>query len=151
MLPEDFLVFLLKAKQNTYASGRTPDSSSRPASHDLTFAEGSYLYIDTYLGGYAFVGEEAVWYGSAPLWGMNYYGKMLSPDIPDGFSPFLKNALLRVPHDEPYRGPAEYTEGSFLYQCTVSGEPGWFKGEEVIFHEGKPIYRLDFHGGEVIQ
>lgn len=151
MLPEDFIAFLLKAKQNTYASGKAPDRSSRPASHDLTFVEEPYLYIDTYLGGYAFAGEEAVWYASTPIWSMNYYGKMLSPDIPDGFSSFLKNALMRVPPEEPYRGPAEYTEGNFLYQCAVSGDPGWFKGEEVIFHEGKPVYRLDFHGGEVIQ
>jgi len=82
---------------------------------------------------------------------MNYYGKMLCPEIPEGFSPFLKKALLLVPADKPYRGPTEYADGGFVYQCNVTGDPDWFKGEEVIFHEGKPVYRLDFHGGEVIQ
>ncbi len=151
MLPADFLAFLLKAKQNTYASGKSPDRSSRPASHDLTYEEGPFLYIDTYLGGYAFIGEEAVWQAGVPIWGMDYYGKMLIPEIPDGFGTFLKNALLRVTPQMPYRGPALYTEGSFLFQCAASGDLSRFKGEEIIFHEGAPIYRLDFHGGEVIQ
>jgi len=150
MLPIDFFAFLLKAKLNTYASGRNPDSTSRPASHDLTYSDAPYLYIDTYLGGFGFIGEEAVWCSGKPVWGMNYYGKMLIPEIPEGFSPFLKHALLQVPPDAPYRGPAEYSEGKYLYQCSVAGDPTWFKGEEVICLSGKQIYRLDFHGGEVI-
>jgi hypothetical protein len=150
MLPKNLLTFLLKAKKSTYASGANPDSSTRPASHDLTFREEPYLYIDTYLGGFAFIGEEAVWISGAPVWGMNYYGKMLSPEIPEGFSQFLKNALLQVPPDIPYRGPPDYVEGKYRYQCQCTGDPGWFKGEEVIFLDGNPIYRLDFNGGEII-
>lgn len=150
MLPDDFLPFLLKAKKNTYASGRAPDGSSRPASHDLSYDEGPYLYIDTYLGGFAFVGEEAVWHAGKPIWGMNYYGKMLCAEIPDGFSRFLKKVLLQAPPDLPFRGPEGFAEDKFLYRCSFSGDLGWFKGEEVIFLDGDPIYRLDFHGGEII-
>jgi hypothetical protein len=150
MLPASFLPFLLRAKKNTYASGRTSDGSLRPESHDLTSIEEPYLYIDTYLGGFAFVGEEAVWHSGLPIWGMNYYGKTLSREIPERFSPFLKNTLLQVPHDMPYRGPSEYIEGNFRYQCRCTGDPGWFKGEEVIFLDGDPIYQLDFHGGEIV-
>lgn len=151
MLPDNFLTFLLKAKKNTYASGKPADSSSRPASHDLTYIEEPFLYIDTYLGGYAFVGEEAVWYSGIPIWGMNYYGKMLNHEIPDGFSDFLKSALLQVPRKLPFRGPVEYAEGVFLYQCKTSGDLNGFKGEETILLYGNPIYRLDFHGGEIVQ
>lgn len=151
MLPADFLPFLLTAKKNTYAAGGIPDVSSRLASHDLSYAAGGYLYIDTYLGGYAFAGEEAVWFSSHPIWAMNYYGKMLTPEIPEGFSPFLKQALLLVPPEMPFRGPSEYVAGDFLYQCAVTGDLDWFKGEEVIILKGDPIYRLDFHGGVVIQ
>ena len=150
MLTDDFFDFLAKAKKNTYASGRAPDSSSRPASHDLTYEDGDFLYIDTYLGGFAFVGEEAVWQAGAPVWGMNYYGKMLCPDIPGGFSHFLKAALLQVSRDIPYRGPQQYAEHNFLYKCAFTGDRACFKGEEVIFLDGIPIYRLEFHGGEVI-
>lgn len=150
MLPVDFLPFLLRAKKNTYASGRAPDASSRPGSHDLSYAEEPYLYIDTYLGGFAFVGEEAVWYAGNPIWGMNYYGTMLVPEIPEGFSPFLKQALLNVPLEATFRGPARFTDGKFLYQCSYTGDPVLFKGEELICLNENLIYRLDFHGGEVM-
>ena len=145
MLPASFLPFLLRAKKNTYASGRTSDGSSRPESHDLTYIEEPYLYIDTYLGRFSFVGEEAVWHSGLPIWGMNYYGKTLSREIPEGFSPFLKNTLLQVFHDIP-----EYKEGNFQYQCKCAGDPGLFKGEEVIFLDSDPIYQLDFHDGEIV-
>jgi hypothetical protein len=144
----DFVPFLIKAKQATYASGRAPDASSRPNSHDLHFDEGDYRYIDTYLGGFHFIGEEAVWQKGIPVWGMNYYGKMLVDAIPDGFGEFLKAALLHVPSDIPYRGPEEYNEGDFSYRCRVNGKLERFIGEEEISFKGKPIYWLAFHGGE---
>jgi hypothetical protein len=151
MLPEGFLQFLVRAKRNTYAAGRIPAGSSRPDSHDLTWVEEPWLYIDTYLGGYGFIGEEAVWHNGTPVWGMNYFGKMLVADFPEGFSDFLKQALLRVPLENPYRGPEEYAEGGFQYRCEFTGDLAWFKGEEVVYLDGKPVYRLDFHGGEIIQ
>jgi len=150
MLPADLLDFLLKAKRNTYASGKAPDLVSRPGSHDLSYEEAPFLYIDTYLGGFAFIGEEAVWYKGEPVWGMNYSGKMLIPEIPYGFSHFLKNALLLGSLEMPQRGPAEYTQGIFQYRCVVSGELDWFNGEEMILQNRDLIYRLYFHGGEVI-
>ncbi|MBU4034473.1 MAG: hypothetical protein KKG34_06700, partial [Proteobacteria bacterium] len=35
--------------------------------------------------------EEAVWYEQTPVWGMNYYGRMLVEKIPPGFGEFLKS------------------------------------------------------------
>ena len=141
--------FLIQAKQKTYASGKNPDHSSRPHSHDLHFTEGDYAYIDTYLGGFHFIGEEAVWYQGKPVWGMNYYGKMLTEVIPAGFSEFLKAALMRVPKEMPFRGPEEYHNGDFSYHCRVEGNLERFVGEEEISFDDKPIYRLAFHGGEI--
>ena len=89
MFSQDFIPFLLRAKKATYASGTTPVETSRPASHDLSYREEPYLYIDTYLGGIHFIGEEAVWKNGLNRWGMTYYGNMLTPEIPAGFSPFL--------------------------------------------------------------
>lgn len=144
-----FIDFLVRAKRDTYASGRAPDSSSRPSSHDLSYAEGDLKYIDTYLGGFHFIGEEAVWQGSTPLWGMNYYGKMLAGEFPEGFSEFLKAALLRVPREAPFRGPAEFHAGNFDYTCKWEGELKRFVGEEEIFYNGERVYWLAFHGGEI--
>ena len=146
---DQLVQFLIKAKQNTYASGKSPDHSSRPNSHDLHYTEGDYTYIDTYLGGFHFIGEEAVWKDGKPVWGMNYYGKMLVEVIPAGFSEFLKAALMRVPKETPFRGPADYREGIFTYRCRVDGRLERYVGEEEILLDGQPIYWLAFHGGEI--
>ncbi len=144
-----FLEFLIHAKHATYASGRAPDSTCRPSSHDLTYNEGELSYIDTYLGGFHFIGEEAVWSEKTPVWGMNYYGKMLTGEIPEGFSEFLKAVLMRVPREAPFRGPAEFRAGNFDYGCKWNGELNRFSGEEEIFYNGERVYWLAFHGGEI--
>jgi len=146
---ESFVSFLIRAKLDTYASGRKPNLSTRPNSHDLDYIEGNLKYYDTYLGGLHFIGEEAVWEGETPIWGMNYYGKMLTTEIPEGFSEFLKAALLRVPREAPYRGPAEFHAGNFDFHCTWKGELFRFQGEEEILFNGEKIYWLAFHGGEI--
>ncbi len=149
MLNSEFINFLIRAKRATYASGITPAHTSRPASHDFHYKETPYLYIDTYLGGFHFIGEEAVWQDGVNIYGMNYYGKMLSTEIPAGFGEFLKSAMLKVTTQNPYRGPAIHAEGEFLYTCFSSGDILSFEGHEEIFHQGKKIYRLVFHGGEL--
>lgn len=145
-----FVPFLLRAKKNTYAAGDGGKvASSRPASHDLAYQEDEWAYLDTYLGGFAFLGEEAVWHNGTPVWGMNYYGAMTVAEVPEGFPAFLKHALLQVPPEAPYRGPADFAEGKFAYTCRWVGVLAGFKGEETIALDGQVVYRLDFHGGEI--
>lgn len=145
----EFISFLQRAKAATYAGGGAETAPWRPGSHDLRHEEGGYLYIDTYLGGYDFIGEEAVWHAGVPLWGMNYYGWMLVPAAPEGFFQFLKDALGQAPAEAPYRGPARWQRGDFAYICRWEGELARFSGEESILHQGQTIYRLVFHGGRV--
>lgn len=145
-----FIPFLIRAKQATYAGGGAEVRPSRPNSHDLHYAEGNLTYIDTYLGGYKFIGEEAVWADGSPFWSMNYYGWMLVPEIPEGFSSFLKDALKQAPTDAPFRGPTYWAQGLFEYRCQWSGDISLFHGEEEIRYHGGPIYRLLFHGGQII-
>lgn len=149
-----FIPFLIRAKRATYAAGGGEVTSSRPQSHDLAYQEGAWSYLDTYLGGFAFAGEEAVWKDGTPVWAMNYYGSMtFDPDarpIPDGFGDFLKHALMAVPAEAPYRGPADFREGRFTYTCRWDGSPERFHGEETIACDGEPIYLLRFHGGIII-
>lgn len=138
--------FLIKAKKATYAGKGSETDPSRPASHDLRFAEGELLYLDTYLGGERFAGEEALWKNGEPFWAMNYVGRTVS----EGFDGnFLKEALSNVPFDMPYRGPAQYQSGSFLYKCSVRGDFGWFSGHEEIFSDDIKVFECTFHGGEI--
>lgn len=146
----ELIAFIASAKKAAYAGGGRTATPSRPGAVDLPYQEGEFTYLDTYLGGYAFIGQEAVWRNGAPVWGMNYYGSMTIPHIPEGFSHFLKSALLRVPAEAPFRGPAFFQEGAFAYTCSWMGALDLFDGRETIYLEKQPIYALSFHGGLII-
>ncbi len=142
----DLIAFLIKAKIGTYAAKAPESESSRPASHDLSFSEGDYLYIDTYLGGERFSGEEAVWCKGVPVFAMNYSGRVLDGNFSGDF---LKAALSAVPEQLPFRGPEFFAEGDYRYRCCVSGDPEWFQGYEEIFFGDLRVYECFFHGGSV--
>ncbi len=143
-IDNDVVTFLLRAKKACYAAHGPEDPSSRPASHDLHFAEGDLLYIDTYLGGEKFAGEEALFQGGAPIWSMNYCGRIVA----EGFSgEYLKEVLLLVEQDMPYRGPMVHQNGEYKYHCIAEGSFEWFHGYEEIFRDDKKVYECMFHGG----
>ncbi|MFA9379712.1 MAG: DUF5680 domain-containing protein [Acetanaerobacterium sp.] len=138
--------FLLRAKRATYAGKGAEASASRPSSHDLHYADGEWCYIDSYLGGERFAGEEALWRDGRPYWAMNYSGRVVA----EGFSgDFLKEALSLVGEDAPFRGPLLHTNGALTYRCETQGDFDWFHGREVILCEGKPVYECLFHGGHI--
>lgn len=141
---DNLVEFLCRAKRSTYAGKGAETFSSRPASHDLHYTESNFKYIDTYLGGEKFAGEEAVWQDDVPIWSMNYVGRI----VDEGFSgDFLKEALLLVPKECPYRGPMIYQNGEYTYHCIIDGDFDWFSGYEEIFYNGKKVYECMFHGG----
>ena len=138
--------FLIRAKKATYAGKGAETASSRTGSHDLVYKEDDLMYYDTYLGGNKFAGEEALWISDKPYWSMNYVGRVTG----DNFSgDFLKEALLRVPEDKPFRGPENYKNGDYEFNCIVTGEFEWFQGYETISYKGEQIYECYFHGGMI--
>lgn len=143
-MDKELVDFLIKAKQATYAGKGAEAASSRVRSHDLIYREGDYMYYDTYLGGDRFAGEEALWISEVPFWSMNYVGRVTGENFSGDF---LKEALLRVPEDKPFRGPDEYTDGDYTYKCDIEGDFEWFQGYETISHKGTLIYECYFHGG----
>ena len=138
--------FLIKAKRNTYAAKGVESESSRPSSHDLHFTEGDFLYIDSFLGGEKFSGEEAVFYKSSPLWAMNYSGRVISNEFSGDF---LKLSLMNPPKEMPFRGPEFFSQDDYTYKNECSGEFEWFQGYEQIFYSKKFIYECFYHGGIV--
>lgn len=143
----EFREFLLRAKRSAYAAKAPESAPSRPQSHDLQYREDDgWLYIDTYLGGEQFAGEEAVWKDGVPIWSMNYCGRVTGSGF-DG--DFLREALLRVPTQAPFRGPIEYQDGSFLYCNSYAGALDWFFGREEIYHSGVSIFECMYHGGMI--
>jgi len=141
---QEIIDFLCRAKKATYAGKGGETLSSRPNSHDLNYIEGFLMYIDSYLGGEKFAGEEALWRDNIPFWSMNYMGRV----IDKGFSgDFLKEALLLVTKEYPYRGPLVFQNGDYKYHCIINGKFDWFNGYEEIFYNDKKVYECVFHGG----
>lgn len=146
MEQKDIINFLITAKKETYAGKGAETKSTRPQSHDLIYRDGPLMYYDTYLGSEKFVGEEALWISDKPYWSMNYAGRLTGENFSGDF---LKEALLRVPFDKPYRGPNFYENGDYSYKCKMSGNFEWFQGYETICYKGREIYECYFHGGVV--
>lgn len=143
----EIISFLRLAKKNTYAAADHKTTSSRTNSHDFCYkGKNGYTYYDTYLGGECFAGEEAVWLHNDPVWSMNYAGRVLGGNFNIDF---LKEVLMCVPEDLPFRGPEIYTKGDYHYHCKVNGEFIWFQGYEEIFYMDEKIYECYFHGGVI--
>lgn len=145
-MTNSIIEFLMEAKKATYAGKGPEKSSSRPNSHDLEYEKNGLKYIDTYLGGERFAGEEALWKNDKPFWSMNYIGRVISAEFSGDF---LKEALLNVQPDRPYRGPVNYKNGDYSYKCSVDGQFQWFRGHEEIFYRDVKVYECMFHGGSV--
>ena len=143
---KDVIDFLCKAKKSTYAGKGAESKASRPNSHDLEYIESNLRYIDTYLGGEQFSGEEALWKDGVPFWSMNYIGRVLDERFSGSF---LKEALSLVPKENPYRGPVIYQNGQYKYHCIINGEFKWFQGYEEIYFDDIKVYECFFHGGSI--
>lgn len=145
-MDKELVEFLIRAKKATYAGKGAETTSSREKSHDLIYRDGDYMYYDTYLGTGKFAGEEALWIKDIPYWSMNYIGRVTGENFSGDF---LKEALLFVPEDKPFRGPEKYTNGDYTYDCKIDGDYKWFNGRETISYKGEEIYECIFHGGLV--
>lgn len=149
----EFLQFTITAKINTYAS-KGDAASVEPVlrgSKQLEYKLNDYYYRDIYYGMEYFVGIETIEYKSIPIWSMVYSGGIVkqnlsTQEIKETYS-FLRDALLMVTTDLPYRGPKSYEKGKLLYKNDVKGGINNFSGHEMIFHNSEMIYELRYSGG----
>ena len=145
----EIISFLVEAKKSTYANfsaGKV--EPSRLASVDLAYESGDFKYLDTFVGGASFSGSEVVYHKNAPVWSMNYIGRLLSEDGKQSID-FLTKVLAQVNLEMPYRGPMFYQDGKFVYVNSANGEFNWFQGNEKIYFEDGQVYELVYHGGIV--
>ena len=103
--------FLVKAKKATYANKTNKVNSSRKESHDYSYQENNYTYLDSFFGAENFSGQEIVYKDEKPCWSMNYYGRVIEENFNGDF---LKEALLQVDEELPFRGPLFYQKGEKL-------------------------------------
>lgn len=142
---ERLFEFIAEARRNTFASGSTPVSNPRLLSSiQLEFQKGDYFYRDIYFNGNKkFIGQEIVYQGSKPIWGMNYAGKQIEKLEIN----FLREALYRLADKCRFGKICEHEKREFRYQDNGQGNLENFLGQEQIFADGKNIYKLDYQGG----
>jgi hypothetical protein len=143
---EDFIV---KAKAATYVGSGEKSESCRPGSHDLQFQDGDFAYLDSYFGGADFIGEEVVYYKGEPVWAMNYYGRILKPEMIAAAEAgsIIKQSLTEMYEEGRFLGGFAYDTGDGIYTDTSEGEMASFTGKEWITRQGVIVYDLVYHGG----
>jgi hypothetical protein len=148
-LIDDLMNFILRAKQACYVGGGTNLLPYRLGSHDLQFIEGDWAYHDSYFGESDFLGEELVYYRGQVVWGMNYFGRIIHPEMFTSAEAgaIIKQSLSNMYQSGRFLGGFKYTVGKFNYTDTNDGDPKFFTGKEWIDTEGKIVYELVYHGG----
>ena len=144
--------FILKAKLSGYASGGE--------GQEIKFDDGSigfeivsegYRYLDRYNGFNPFAGSEQIFDSDNGLiWVMNYFGQVLSSgsDAKSIYS-FLKEAMLQITIENPFRGPEKFEKLNFRYENKQHGSLDRFHGIECIYENNEKVYVLYYHGGKI--
>jgi hypothetical protein len=142
-------LFIVKAKANTYAGSGVPSLSSRPHSHDLQFHEADFSYMDSYFGGTDFLGQEVVYYKNEPIWAMNYYGRILEPELINSTEAgkIIKESLTELYKQKRFLGGFEHTTALGIYTDTNEGAVTSFTGKEWITRATTKAYELLYQGG----
>ena len=146
--------FLVDAKRKTYAGlddDATVTALLLPGSKQLEYRDGDLSYRDIYFGMRFFVGQETVQAAPGVIWSMSYSGGVV-PAVVDrneflAIYAFLRQALLAIRDDRPFRGPPQFEDESFRYTNVSSGDVAEFHGEEQIFRGGLKLYGLRYGGG----
>jgi hypothetical protein len=141
--------FIVRAKAATYVGSGEHAPSSRPASHDLKFEAGDWSYLDSYFGGRDFIGEEVVYYAGKAVWAMNYYGRILKPELitPAQAGEVIKVSLSKMYLENRFLGGFTHEHAGFAYEDNNQGEAASFRGMETISRDGVRAYELSYHGG----
>ena len=154
-IPGDLATFLVEAKRRTYAGLDDDATVAAPllaGSKQLEHRAPPYAYRDIYFGMGFFVGQETVSYDDRVIWSMSYSGGV-GAEIKERDSflavyKFLRQALLGVSAEEPYRGPRLFQQAVMIYRNEVEGSLDRFHGVETISgHDGARLYALRYSGG----
>jgi hypothetical protein len=143
--------FIVKAKAATYVGSGLPSPACRPKSHDLQFSAGDFAYLDSYFGGQDFIGEEVVYYQDEPVWAMNYYGRILEPELIEAAEAgmVIKQSLTEMYKEGRFLGGFEHQTELGTYFDTSEGDVAAFTGREWIERGGVKVYELVYHGGMI--
>ncbi|MDO8523422.1 MAG: DUF5680 domain-containing protein [bacterium] len=142
--------FLDEANKNTFANKNAEKAApTRLGSSDYHFEKGNLTYHDTYFGDRDFIGEEIVYRDQEPIWGMNYFGFMLSDNVSaKEVGSFLEESIMqRYDNVIPVRGPLNFFKDKWVYKLSINGGLDRFSGQEEISYNHQLVYSLFLRGG----
>ncbi|MDA9464139.1 DUF5680 domain-containing protein [Bradyrhizobium sp. CCBAU 53415] len=154
-IPPDLAAFLVEAKRRTYAGLDDDATVATPllsGSKQLEHRAPPYAYRDIYFGMGYFVGQETVSRDDRVVWSMSYSGgvreEIRDRDTFLAIYKFLRQALLGVQVEEPYRGPRLFDQAGMIYRNEIDGALDRFHGVETIARQdGTLLYELRYGGG----
>lgn len=142
--------FLLKANKAGYAGG--DDKSwikEKDGSTTIEYVDREWRLHDNFFGGEPYGGRLIVFRDNKPYWLMVYYGWVDRDEDTDEVYMVLRNALMNMPEDAPYRGPKEFKQDDYIYRNSWTGDIERYSGEEEIIQKGKQVYKANYMGGMV--
>ncbi|MFA5872236.1 MAG: DUF5680 domain-containing protein [Parcubacteria group bacterium] len=140
--------FLVESNKAGYAGGEEKKwINEKDGSTTIPFEKAQWKMQDNYFGGEPYGGRTVVFFEEKPVWMMVYYGLVVESVKPKSIYGVLKNALMRMPEDYPFRGPEKYEEGEFIYENSWDGEVDNSSGEEKISQVGEMVYKASYIGG----
>lgn len=146
---DDLDAFIVKAKTNSYVGQGQKSLSYRPGSHDIQFHEGPFSYMDSYFGGTDFLGQEVVYFAGQPIWAMNYYGRILKPELisAEQAGQVIMESLSQLYTEGRFLGGYQHETAWGIYFDTNEGDVFSFRGYEWIEVQSQKAYDLVYHGG----
>src|SRR5262249_48598068 len=109
--------FIVCAKANSYVGSAKRSLSYRPGSHDIQFHLEAFSYLDSYFGGADFIGQEIVYFHRRPVWAMNYYGRIIFPEMIEAAQAgqIIKTSLSELYKQGRFLGGFEFSVGESVY------------------------------------
>lgn len=143
--------FVIQAKSRTYVGSGPKLLPYRLGSQDLQYADGDWVYHDSYFGNSDFAGQEVVYYRGTPVWVQNYFGYLIRPDriTAAEAGAMIKESLTAMYREGRFLGGFTHTSGDLTYVDTSEGDVFRFQGREWILRDGEQVYMLLYHGGLV--
>jgi len=152
MNKEELKQFIIQTNKAGYAGGEEKKwIKESDGSTTIPFEKGEWRSHDNFFGGEPYGGRTVVFHNGKPVWIMVYYGWISGDTSVDPIYAILRNALMKMPEEHPYRGPKEYKENEYTYTNSWQGELEQFSGEEKITQGKKLIYKASYLGGLVDQ
>lgn len=142
--------FLLDSNKAGYAGGEAKKwIKEKDGSTTIPFEKGDFRSHDNFFGGEPYGGRVVVFHQGKPVWIMVYYGWVTENTPADPVYAILRQALMRMPGEAPFRGPEQYVENGLAYMNAWEGDVARFSGEEKILKERAVLYKACYLGGLV--